>query len=158
MATTYTLDKELGKKINSLIRINIDSEKGFMEAAEKLESASYSQMFREIAEERSQQATELQGIIEGLGKEPEDDGSALGTAHRWWLAIREKVTTSSNYDVLAEAERGEDSILHLYQDVAKETADTGVHSMIERQRKQVKLRHDQVRNLRDNAKELKDRE
>jgi uncharacterized protein (TIGR02284 family) len=147
------LDEKIIHKLNDLIEVNLDSEKGFRETADKLNNPEYQSLFREIADERSRQAAELKSVVVGEGESPETDGSFLAQAHRWWISARDAITTSKNFDVLAEAERGEDKILHMYEDVRDETSGSSVQSLLLTHHAQVKARHDRVRDLRDLEKE-----
>ncbi|MEM9883975.1 MAG: PA2169 family four-helix-bundle protein [Planctomycetota bacterium] len=155
---TKRLTDQTVKRLNDLIQVNLDSAKGFRETSEGLESASYTSLFREIADERDGQAASLRTLVQAGGDDAPDSTSFLSQAHRWWTGVRDAVTSSSNYDVLAEAERGEDKILHMYQDVEEECRGSKVHDLILEHREQVRLRHDQVRSLRDKAKALEDRD
>jgi uncharacterized protein (TIGR02284 family) len=146
---THDLSDSVLSKVNDLIEINLDSERGFREAADHLDNPQYSQWFRDVADERGRQAAELQQLVRNAGEKPENDGSFAAKAHRWWINVRDAITTTENYDVLAEAERGEDSILEMYREAHDESQGTGVHSTLHQQHLQVKQRHDQVRDLRD---------
>lgn len=153
---TTTLETNLTKEnvghLNDLIQINLDSEAGFRETRDLLNNPDYQRLFDETAQERSRQASELKGLVRSEGEDPETDRSLLGKAHQWWINVRDKVSDHSDYDVLAEAERGEDKILELYRETVKETNTPDLNQFLERHLRQVKTRHDQVRNLRDTAK------
>lgn len=155
--TLESVDKNTLNNLNDLVEINLDSEKGFRETADNLKSDIYEKFFYEIADERRHQAEKLKGLISMHGGESAEEGSLKGQAHRWWTQLRDKVSDSPNYAVLAEAERGEDKILHLYQDVVDKTANMPVYDLVLKQKAQVKQRHDQVRDLRDRAKEIEDK-
>lgn len=146
------LSDETLHKLNDLIEINLDSREGFNHASEKIQSDRYRQVFREVARERQDQADKLQAQVRAGGEKPETDGSFAAQAHRWWISVRDAFSTSDNYAVLAEAERGEDKIKELYEEVLKETAGSPVNDLLQRQYAQVKKRHDQVRDLRDAEK------
>lgn len=156
--TIEKISKSTANNLNDLIQINLDSEKGFCETADDLNSDMYNSLFHEIAEERRQQADQLKGVVEAEDYDSNDSGSLLGQAYRWWADLRDKLSDSPNYAVLAEAERGEDKILHMYQDLDEELRDTPVYELIHQHRVQVKRRHDQVRDLRDKAKKIEGRD
>ena len=80
---------------------------------------------------------------------PAQSGSVTGTMHRWWLDIKSKVTGGGIYSVLAEAERGEDSIKNEYESALKDVQDAGVIGIVERQYNNVREGHDRVKALRD---------
>lgn len=149
METVTTLDKDTIKGIQNLIEINIDSSKGFTEAAEKVENTAIADLFRACGRERDANVAELKRITRINAEEPEDSGTVRGTMHRWWLNIRGTVTSGDEHTVLADAERGEDAIKHRYEDVLKKTAGSAVNDTLTRQYAQVKSRHDQIRDMRD---------
>ena len=155
--TTATTNVQLTSKnvsdLNDLIEINLDSEKGFRETREKLTTPDHQQMFSDIADDRHRQAEELKSLVSASGHTPERDGSLAGKAHRWWISVRDKVGSSSDHDVLAEAERGEDKILELYREVTeRSTDDPGLAVVLQDHLSRVKAQHDRVRNLRDASK------
>lgn len=155
--TTATTTVELTSKnvsdLNDLIEINLDSEKGFRETREKLTSTDTQQMFGEIADDRARQAEQLKSLVTASGHTPERDGSLAGKAHRWWITVRDKVSDASDYDVLAEAERGEDRILELYREVTGRASDNAdLSQVLQDHLTRVKGQHDRVRNLRDASK------
>ncbi|MFG0328507.1 MAG: PA2169 family four-helix-bundle protein [Phycisphaerales bacterium] len=153
--TRNELEKKTIKKVQDLISINIDSEKGFAKAAENIEDASLADHFRRIGTERGRFARELQNYVEWKGEDAEDDGSLQGKMHRWWIDIRGTVQDGDRAAVLSEAERGEDKIKEMYEDTLKETAGSEMNSVLQNQYAAVKKAHDQIRDLRDAAKAAK---
>jgi len=149
MESITNLNKDTIKGIQNLIEINIDSSKGFDEAAEKIENPQIASMFRECGKERDRFAGELKTAAAINNVEPKDSGTLKGTAHRWWLNIRGTVTGGDEHTILADAERGEDSIKACYEKTLKETAGSPLNDVLQRQYAQVKARHDQIRDMRD---------
>lgn len=143
------LDDDAVDQLNDLISLNIDSAKGFAQAAESVDVAAYASLFRDLGRQRQNNADELRREVLADGEEPTDSGSSKGTAHRWWMNLRDKITTSEAYDVLAEAERGEDVIKERYEEVLKSTTDHGLNGVVQRQYTNVKAGHDRIRDLRD---------
>ena len=161
--STYTqhvadLSEETVDRLNDLIQINLDSAKGFRTAAENVDVATYASLFKEMADQRQAQAEELQAQVIAEGERPETNGSFAGQAHRWWLSLREKVSGSEAYAVLAEAERGEDAIKDMYEKIVGETAGSPLHELLSRQQQQVIAGHNRIRDLRDREKDAKDRD
>ncbi len=73
--TKAHLSDETIDNLQTLIRYNIDSFDGFNESAEEIDDARIAQLFRDIANERSEFATELQHFVEYNGEEPVETGS-----------------------------------------------------------------------------------
>jgi len=149
LETKHDLNESTVSKLQELIRLNIDSYDGFHSSADDLKDPQLATLFREIAQERSHLATELQEYVEWNGEAAVEDGSYLAAFHRTWIDLRSKLSGGDSYAVLAEAERGEDHIKHAYEDVLKSTAGSAMNDVLMCQYKTVKLGHDRIRDLRD---------
>lgn len=149
MESVNTLNDDTVKGIQDLIEINIDSSKGFKDAADTVKNPRVATLFRECSTERDRFAGDLKNLVRINGEMPETKGTVKGAAHRLWLDLRGAVAGGSEHAVLAEAERGEDAIKHRYEATLKHTAGSAVNDILQRQYVQVKSRHDQIRDLRD---------
>ncbi len=136
-------------KLQKLIRANIDSYNGFHESAEELDHPQLSTLFRELGDQRSAMASQLQKFVEFNGEEAEDDGSVAAKTHRIWINIRGKLSGGDPHVILIEAERGEDHIKAAYEDVLKDTAGSAMNDVLTDQYAAVKAGHDRIRDLRD---------
>lgn len=139
---------------NELVRLNIDSAKGWTAAAEHTDDPSLRGRFFQFARIRDEAASELQTLVRAAGDIPPEAGTAQGSMHRWWLNIKAKLTGSDLHGLLVEAERGEDTIKHAYEQMLAEPISPDLSSIVSRQYTQVRAIHDEVRALRD-APELK---
>lgn len=148
MGTVTELGRDAAKKLYDLIEINIDSGKGFETAARATDSERLASLFWECAAERRAFAHELKQFLRRNG-ERRESGSALGAAHRWWLAVRSALQEGDEHAVLAEAERGEDVIKKRYEEILDEADGLPLHDALRRQYAAVKARHDLIRDLRD---------
>lgn len=155
LETKCNLSDQTIEKLQKLIRANIDSYNGFHESAEEMDDPQLSELFREIGDQRSAMASELQCYVEFNGKEAEDDGSVAAKTHRIWINIRGKLNGGDPYVILIEAERGEDHIKEAYEDVLKETAGSPMNDVLQAQYAKVKAGHDKIRDLRDAKKECR---
>ena len=100
--------------LNTLIRTTLDSYKGFDDACEDSEGPQ-SQFFRQMAQERSQVASQLQAQVRALGGDPEDDSSFTAAAHRGFMDLKQAVMGDSDEAVVEEVERGEDYLKTKYE-------------------------------------------
>ncbi|SRR6056297_1299422 len=146
------LNEQTIDKLQKLIRANIDSYNGFHESAEEVRDPKLAALFKEIGNQRSAMASELQKFVEFNGEAAEDDGSVAAKTHRIWINIRSKINGGDPHVILTEAERGEDHIKHAYEDVLKETAGSAMNDVLTDQYAVVKAGHDKVRDLRDSYK------
>lgn len=147
--TKYQLSETTIDKLQELIRINIDSELGFSEAAEQIEDLTVASLFRELSAQRAQNSAQLQEYVAWNGEKPTDDGSYAAAFHRTWLDLRSQLNGGDAHVVLIEAERGEDQIKHAYEDALKETAGSAMNDVLTSQYANVKAGHDRIRDLRD---------
>ena len=145
---TFLRDETIGI-ISDLQKINIDSAAGWRTAAEHIQEASLKTHFEQLARQRDEFATELGNLLRSAGKEPLSSGSAMGTAHRWWLSIRSAIGMSNIYPVLDEAVRGEDTIKDQYEKALREPMSAIVSDLVAQQYTRVKRIHDEIRDLRD---------
>ena len=147
--STYSLDTGTIDTLQDLLSINIDSQKGFLEAAEHVKDAQLKQLFTEFAQRRAHNAAELRQTITSAGSEPHAGGSVTGTLHRWWIDAKQALTGADPSSVLSEAERGEDSIKNTYEQALQHLGSAGVRDLIERQYQNITDGHDRVKSLRD---------
>ncbi len=94
---------------NTLIATTLDSMKGYREASEDSETAN-SAFFCEMADERSDVASQLQAHVTVLGGDPEDDSTLAGAAHRGFMNLKEMLSSRDEKAIVDEVERGEDYI------------------------------------------------
>jgi uncharacterized protein (TIGR02284 family) len=147
--TQFNMDDRTVDKLQDLLSINIDSQRGFEEAAETTNDPELKNLFRDFSQRRAHNAAELRQCIASAGKEPTNSGSVSATLHRWWIDAKQAVTGKDAASILSEAERGEDSIKHEYEEALKDVGDVGVRDVIERQFRNVKEGHDRVKALRE---------
>jgi uncharacterized protein (TIGR02284 family) len=147
--TQLDLSPEAIERLQELVQINIDSRDGFEYAAERIENMSIAGFFQQMAMERRAQAEELSRFVEFNGEEADRTGSFSAAVHRSWLALRDSLSGSSPYAVLAEAERGEDAIKEAYEEALRAGWSGDLHDILTRQYTSVRAAHDRVRELRD---------
>ena len=101
--------------LNTLIGTTLDSMKGYRESAEESENSTHKQFFNQMAEERSQVASDLQAHVRELGGDPETDSSTAGAAHRGWVNLKSAITGRDEQAIVNEVERGEDYIKEKFE-------------------------------------------
>ena len=136
-------------ELQDLLSINIDSQKGFLEAADTTTDTQLKSLFAEFSQKRAHNAAELRTYIRSAGQEPTNSGSVSGTVHRWWLDAKHALTGKDPSTILDEAERGEDSIKKVYENAINNLSDITVRELVERQYRNVREAHDRVKSLRD---------
>ncbi len=152
LETTNTMTDETVNQLQNLIRMNIDSRDGFREAAERIDDPALVNAFKKISTERSGQASDLQHYVVLNDETPVSEGSTAAALHRTWMKVRDALSSSDRYTVLAECERGEDHIKQAYEAALKAVPGSPVNDLLQKQYMSVKATHDAVRDLRDAAK------
>lgn len=126
-----------------------DSVNGYREAAEKVESEEFRQLFTKFAQEREQASTDLQAEVRRLGGEPDRDGSTLGGLHQTWLDLKTAITGSDDKAVINEVERGEDYLKEKFETALEgDSLQNESRIVIERAYQSVRQGHDQVSSLK----------
>jgi len=136
-------------KLQELIQVNLDSYKGFHEAATTIDEEDVEQLFVEIAHQRKEQAEQLQAVVRINGMEAESKSSLLGAFHRYWLKFRDSLNGGDLHIVLCEAERGEHYIRGLYEQTLVDTVGSAMNAVLTKHYAEVKRPHDLVRAMRD---------
>ena len=137
------------RTLNSLIATTLDSVDGYTEAAKVSENARFADMFTSRASERRSVVTQLQGEVRRLGGNPEDDGTVLASMHRTFLDLKATVTGRDDKAIVNEVERGEDHILHKFQDALKDDdLSPETKTAIQSAFGSVRTGHDQMRDLK----------
>lgn len=149
METVQNMHEKTIKGLQNLIEINIDSAKGFEQAASTINEPRLNALFRDVGAQRAGFAVELKRFVASSGEKPKDDGSAKAAVHRWWLNVRGSIKDDNAHAVLSEAERGEDAIKARYEEVLKDNPGNPVSDVLHRQYSSVKAAHDRIRDMRD---------
>ncbi|OGB13767.1 MAG: aldehyde dehydrogenase [Burkholderiales bacterium RIFCSPLOWO2_12_67_14] len=146
-------NRDIVKTLNSLIETSKDGEYGFRLSAEHARSEQIKLLFLARAGECAQAASELQTLVLQYGGKAETSGSATGSLHRGWVAVKGTLAGYSDLNMLEEAERGEDAALEQYRNALRQVDLPGeVRSLVERQFQGAKDNHDQIRDLREQAR------
>ncbi len=137
------------KILNSLIATTIDSVDGYEAASDKADNTNFRGIFRDRASERREVVAKLQGHVGSLGGNPEDDGTTIAAAHRFFMGLRDSLTSTDDEAVIAEVERGEDAIKAKYEAALEDTdLSPACRELVQACYASVKQGHDQMRDLK----------
>lgn len=139
--------------LNDLLETSRDGEYGFRDCAEKVEASAVKQVFNSRAVDCRQAADELVQLISRYGGTPAKGGTTSAAMHRGWVSVKAAIGVNSELSMLEECERGEDTALAHYRKALKKNLPADVRSLIERQAQGAQRNHDQIRDLRDSARE-----
>ena len=109
--------EKISNQLNDLLVKNYDAEKGYLNAAEQVDSERLKLFFNERAAERSQFAKELRTEILRYGQIPEDSGSFKGVVHRNWMTLKTLFSSNDEEAILEETIRGEKKSLEEYNEI-----------------------------------------
>ncbi|WP_394789906.1 PA2169 family four-helix-bundle protein [Rhodoferax sp.] len=138
--------------LNDLLETCRDGEYGFNTCADHTSTAQLKVVFQQRSKDCTAAALELYNHILRLGGTPKDGGTASGAIHRGWAAVRGALSGYSDYAVLDECERGEDTALARYRKALKEALPADIRAVVEGQRQGAQRNHDQIKALRDQYK------
>lgn len=142
--------------LNDLIQINNDRIEGYEKAVEELKDdkdSDIKQLFSEMAANSHDYKNELSNLVVEYGGEPATSSTASGKIYRAWMDVKAFFTGGDRHTVLSNCEGGEDAAQKAYQmaldddDVMQKTKD-----LIAKQKASLKVAHDKIKTLRDQAK------
>ena len=139
--------------LNDLLETTRDGGHGFLACAEEVESASLKQVFVSRAETCRQGEQELLALIRQYGGKPAEGGTAAGALHRGWVHVKGTVGANSDVSILESCERGEDAAVAQYRKALKQNLPADVRAAVQRQADGAQRNHDQIRDLRNAARE-----
>lgn len=111
----YTV--EMSNRLNELLERTYDAEKGFKQAAEKVENPTIKEFFENRAAKRYDFGHELKREIKSFGQNPDKGGSFKGTLHRNWMNLKAYFNSNNEEAMLEEVRRGEKEAIETYNDI-----------------------------------------
>jgi len=139
--------EEVSKSLNELLEKNYDAEKGYKDAAERVENASMRDFLQQQAQDRYDFGHELKDEIKNFGEEPDKGGSVKGAIHRNWMDLKAAVSSDSNEKVMEEVQRGEQSAIEEYDDILKKDLPPTTTSILNRQRNKIAKAQQSAKNF-----------
>jgi uncharacterized protein (TIGR02284 family) len=145
-------NKELVALLQDLIEISKDGEKGFDAAANHARDPQLNALFRKFSKECAIGAGQLEKIVGACGGEAKPRGSMVGALHRRWMNLKQAVAERGERALLEECERGEDHAKSHFAHALTEKLPADVRELVQRLYDGTVRHHDQVRELRDEAR------
>ncbi|MDM0050412.1 PA2169 family four-helix-bundle protein [Variovorax sp. J22R115] len=139
--------------LNDLLENARDGEYGFRACAEEVANANAKQLFASRADGCRQAGIQLIELIRSYGGEPASGGTAAGAMHRGWVHVKGSVGADDELSILESCERGEDTGLGRYRKALKKNLPVDVREVIRKQAEGAQKNHDQIRELRNAARE-----
>lgn len=154
MKTTTIYATETIDVLNDLVLINNDRIEGYRKAQSETKEEDLKMLFNKMMSESMQLKQALTNQIKELGGEPDMSATTTsGKIYRVWMDIKAVFTGKDRHAVLSNCEFGEDAAQNAYKS-ALESDDltTEVRNLIREQQKSLKISHDEIKALRDQAK------
>ncbi|MEZ4736196.1 MAG: PA2169 family four-helix-bundle protein [Caldilineaceae bacterium] len=133
--------------LNHLLALNLDSQGGYETAADALKHEEYVDLFRQYAQQRQQNATELSNLIRTSDHTPDDTGSIPGLFQQGWINL-ESILSQGDAPVFAAVERADATILAAYQDVMGQTTREALMAVLREQFTEIRNAYERVKALR----------
>lgn len=112
-----SMEVPLINNLNSLITVNYDAERGYMEAANDVSSPRLKKWFSDFAKQRYDFGHEIKSEIEKLGGDIDKGTSLKADVHRMWMDLKSAIVSNDEEAILNEVIRGEQDGLERYNHV-----------------------------------------
>ena len=128
-----------------------DGELGFRDAARHANTPELVALFESLAQCCAESAALWQAEIAHRGGTADESGTVSGAAHRAWLHIRSLFGGATDAALLAECERGLDSLSQCYREALQRNLPAELHLTAQRQFEEAERHHDHIRRLRERS-------
>lgn len=155
MQTTTSSIKHI---LNDLVLINNDRIAGYEKALEELRSGDHREdldlnmLFQRMIDQSREFRNDLGREVQALGEDMAEGTMASGKLYRAWMDVKALFTGKDRKAILASCEGGEDAAQKAYESALEEEDIPGfLRELISDQKASLKLSHDEIRSLRDQA-------
>lgn len=149
------MDATAAEVLNDLILMNNDRIKGYQRTMQNLkpQDEDLRELFQHIIAQTRGFNEALTEEVVKLGAKAETHTSVSGKLHLTWIGIKATFTGHNRKALLAECERGEDASKATYLEALHGDSDLSAAQweLISAQAEEMKLVHDQIKSLRDQA-------
>ena len=139
--------------LKDLVETLEDGREGFAQGAQKLADIGRTELsatFHRLSQQRAEFSAELRELARQRGVDIDEEGSMAAALHRGWMSLKDAIAGDDPEGVLDAAEQGEDHAVSEFDSALEDDELTPqVREVVERQRKDIKAAHDQVRAARD---------
>ncbi len=138
------------KTLKDVINVLEDGQKGFADLGEHLKDDILKRYFLAESLKRANFRGELENELHRHGiKDIHEEGTTAGTLHRTWGDLKAKVFGTSDHDLLATSEKGEDVAKKTYSEALSKELPAPLRQLLEEQNRHILTSHDYVKNHRD---------
>ncbi len=155
---THTLKSDAEKNAEfvsvckEVINILEDGQKGFADIGAHLKDETLKRFFLAESLKRANFRAELENELHRHGiHDVHEEGTAAGTLHRAWFDLKEKLHTTDDEGLLANAEQGEDEAKKVYTDALAQELPLPLRQLLAEQNAHILSAHNYVRDHRNVA-------
>ncbi|QHN02506.1 PA2169 family four-helix-bundle protein [Granulicella sp. WH15] len=153
MSTDAVKNSTLESTVKSVINVLQDSQKGFADIGEHLKDETLKRYFLAESLKRARFRAELENELHRHGvKDVHETGTVSGTLHRAWGDLKGKVFGSSDHELLATAEQGEDVAKKTYTEALEQELPLPLRQLLTEQFAHIQTSHGYVKLHRDETK------
>ncbi len=145
--TAVSLNDEEAAYLNNLLELNLEGQNGYQTSADVLSNPDYAELFRQYAQEREINATQLINLLQNNGYAADKLGSLPGLLRQGWLNL-ESILTQGDAPIFGECERSDELTLSAYQDVMGKITREELLSVLRPQFTDIRNAHTRVKALR----------
>ena len=150
MSIDSNKNAEFEKVVKEVINVLEDGQKGFADLGAHLKDETVKRYFLAESLKRASFRAELENELHRHGvKDIHEEGTTAGALHRTWGDLKAKVFGTSDHDILATAEQGEDKAKATYKDALAQELPLPLHQLLSEQNAHIMNSHDYVKNHRD---------
>lgn len=136
--------------IKDLLQTLEDGKDGFSKAAESVKDHELKTLFTSFSAERQEMIDEL--VAYSTADHGDAQSTVTGALHRGWINLKAALTSGDDHAVLAECERGEDHAVAQFRSALEKELPAEARATVESISTRILAVHNQVRDLRDQAK------
>jgi uncharacterized protein (TIGR02284 family) len=143
-----TLEETIDR-LNELIRVCLDGQKGYLTASESVSNTALKSVFLDYEKQRRSGAQRLKAEVERLDGKPADEGTALAALHRGWMDLKAGVTGGEPAAIIAACETGEDAAEASFERVVNIGISGEAGSVVENEWRKIKESHARLLHMKD---------
>jgi uncharacterized protein (TIGR02284 family) len=153
---THTLKSDTQKNAEfvtvckQIINILEDGQKGFADIGSHFKNETLKRYFLAESLKRANFRAELENELHRHGiHDVHEEGTTVGTLHRKWFDLKEKLHTADDHSLLDTAEVGEDEAKRVYADVLTHELPLPLRQLLAEQNAHIVSSHNFIRDHRN---------
>lgn len=130
---SYQTTSSDAAELQEVLTRYVDSRDGYIQASLLVEEPGLVEAFKAIAHRRQDIAGRVAAMIREQGTPVDAEGSPEAGVHRWWIRLRDQMTTTESKTILEECLRGENELARTLTDALEHGHLTDEHQLIIRE-------------------------